>query len=473
MVAGRFVPTIARAASLVVGLMAVGVIASWPASFVAAQTHDEKPIELSGFSMSEAFEVQDNQPLDLSEKRILKLLYRIKKTSAKNLLQFSQFTQGTSWQDIVKKTPEFRFRVFSLQGTVQRVTRKRIPGATADDRIRSCFVSHCRSESGQAFQVVTLTSPSGWPLDVLLNEPIRFEGFLFGLVDAADAFADDLEDAADPSPLFVAKRMAWFPETANSDVGVSDSLVDLAKVGVDVGQFDFVRKQNTQALGTVDSDCFYQVLAGVGELPANEHPSESGFLGFISLLGSTANSNVDYFGSRVTFEARVRRCTPVQVSDPELKRKLGLSTYYQLMVFPDLEGQQISVDPTQKNLLYRQFPVTVCTRTLPAGFSSDQLVGEVLSFESVYFRFWKYKSKLTDDADVNGQLSPLFIVDQPQIVSLQRDFLSFVLGSFLMVTLCGLLAMVWFFRRTKTDKPLPERIDLSAFDLGPGESAVD
>ena len=358
------------------------------------------------FSMSEAFEVQDNQPLNLSETRMLKLLYRVKKTSTKNLIQYSQYSQDTSWRDVVDKTHESRFRVFNREGFVKRVSRKRIPGATANDGIRSCFISYCQSKSGEPFHVVTLSLPNLWPLDEPLSEPVQFEGFLFGLVDV-------LEDGTEPCPLFLAKRLAWFPVDANEDLGVSRSLVALAKVGVDIGQFEFVRKQNTQALGMADSDCFYQVLANVGELPKDEQPFDGGFLRFISLPGLTDLSSVNYFGDRVVFEARVRSCTPVHVSDPALRIELGLETYYQLIVFPDLQGQQIAVDPAEKNLVYSQFPVTVCARALPAGYSPEQLIGELVSCESVYFRFWKYKSKLTDEAKVNGQLSPLFVVDQP------------------------------------------------------------
>ncbi len=66
-----------------IGTLLISVWISLLGGTVAAQNHDEKPLELSGFSLSQAYEITDGNPLELTDSNLNKLLYRVQKTSDK------------------------------------------------------------------------------------------------------------------------------------------------------------------------------------------------------------------------------------------------------------------------------------------------------------------------------------------------------------------------------------------------------
>ena len=113
--------------------------------------------------------------------------------------------------------------------------------------------------------------------------------------------------------------------------------MSLAARGVDIGQLDFVRQQYGKPLGKEDSEIFFQLLSAIDSVPSNEVLPNT--LGFNELIESPR----DNLGNFVSFRAQVRKCSPVQITNPDLQARLGFDQYYQLMVFPDLDGQQIVV----------------------------------------------------------------------------------------------------------------------------------
>lgn len=132
-----------------------------------------------------------------------------------------------------------------------------------DDPIRGVYLARCQSESGERFDVLTLTSPAAWKSAELLDQPIEFLGFFYALIDD-QATRDSATDPTDGHvPLFVAKRLAWFPEKAIPSQGVTAAHVLLAAAGVDIGQLDFVRQQYGKPLGDEDSEVFFQMLSAI------------------------------------------------------------------------------------------------------------------------------------------------------------------------------------------------------------------
>lgn len=111
-------------------LMLVGsVLVSSFVATAAAQNHDQKPLELSGFSLSQAYEITDGVSLDLADPKLNKLLYRIKKTAKQSLLKASWFSQRVSWQQLADETSDYRLWVFQRRGRVREISPLRIPGA--------------------------------------------------------------------------------------------------------------------------------------------------------------------------------------------------------------------------------------------------------------------------------------------------------------------------------------------------------
>ncbi len=339
-----------------------------------------------------------------------------------------------------------------------------MPGAVRDDPIRGVYLANCETDSGERFDVLTLTSPRAWKQGDVLNQPIEFVGFFYALVDDNSSGIGEEVDSGNNVPTFVAKRLAWFPEAVNAELGVTNSHLLLAAHDVDVGQFDFVRQQYGTPLGNEDSAVFFQMLAAIDSLGQ----IEGEVLGFTDLMESPQQN----FGNAVSFQARVRKCSPIQITDPDLQNRLGFDHYYQLMVFPDLAGQQIIVkNPGGEDLVYGRFPVTMCARSLPDGMQPSDIENQQILVEGFYFRFWKYASDMTDQAGSSGQVSPLIIANCPVLVISDQAQLSYFIGGFLCVMVLALGSLFWLFGRSKrgpTLQALPSRLP-DEFDVTGGE----
>lgn len=447
---------------ILIMLMQAAILISPFVETASAQNHDEKPLELSGFSLSQAYEITDGDSLDLSDSKLNKLLYRIKKTTNQNLLEACRFSQDISWQQLLKETADYRLWVFQRRGRIHEIVPLRLPGASRDDLIRGVYLARCQSESGERFDVLTLTSPSAWKSDDALDQPIEFTGFFFALTKDESKAGSPEENV----PLFVARRLAWYPEEAIPAQGVTDANVLLAARGVDIGQFDFVRQQYGKPLGKEDSDIFFQVLSAIESVTPTEVTQPT--LGFNELM----KAPLENIGKFVSFRARVRKCSPVQITNPDLQARMGFDRFYQLMVFPDLDDQQIVVkNPDGEDLVYRRFPVTMCVRSLPAGMKPSDIENQQVVVEGCYFRFWKYASDLTDQAGVSGQISPLIISNCPLLVVSDGETLNLILCGFLLAIILGLVTLYWIFRNPKKrpalrsmPSDLPDQMDVTGID---------
>lgn len=181
---------------------------------------------------------------------------------------------------------------------------------------------------------------------------------------------------------------------------------------------------------------------------------------------------LDNLGNFVSFRARVRKCSQVQITNPDLQARLGFDHYYQLMVFPDLDDQQIVVkNPAGEDLVYRRFPVTMCARSLPAGMQPVDIENQQIMVEGFYFRFWKYASDLTEQAGVSGQISPLIISGRPVMVVSDGETLNVILCGFLLATILGLATLLWVFRNPRKRPALqsmphglPDQMDVTGIE---------
>ena len=461
-----------------------GILAgSFFSASTMAQTHDQTPIELAGFSVSEAFEIRDGQTLDVASVDFHKMIYRVLQTSTMNLRKYALFSSEVSWQQIIDDLPEYRLWVFARQGRVKSVTPIRLPGTDHETPIKSVYRADCVSDSGEKFQVITLRSPAAWKSATDLDEPIQFVGFLFANV-APDLPVDAVEandqppanqesnpasnDQANPAanngppmqvPLFIAKHLSWFPTAVNPDLQVTESRVLLAEHGVDIGGLDLVRREHTKGLGTADAEVFFQFLSAVERI--RREPSGKR-LDCDELL----RNSTEGFGNAVGFRARVRQCTQVQRPATSTGEPLEFEHYFQLVVFPDLDAQVVVKNEGHDDLLYRRFPVTVCCRSLPDGMTPAQIENQQIWVNGFYFRFWKYGSELTNAAEATGQLSPLIISRQPLMIAMGETQLDFFRSSMLIALIIGMCWTIWVLnsawkQKKRSGPDLPERIEVT------------
>ena len=158
----------------------------------------------------------------------------------------------------------------------------------------------------------------------------------------------------------------------------------------------------------------------------------------------------------------------------QVENRLGVSKYYQLMLFPNLDGAKIVVknnDGTKMD--YRRFPITICCTELPAGMSPSDVEKKQFVVDGYFFRFWKYRSDKTDEAASTGQVSPLIIAKCPQMIEPDTRSLNLTLFIFIVTVIAGLSALIGGYkiadrrRQSPVEKilgTLPERIDLSGLE---------
>ena len=446
---------------------------------------DEKAIELSGLSTSDSWEVDDFQPLDPSGTTFRKLLYRIGQVSNKSLKQWQHYSAEIDAAGLAADTRRARFRVFNRSGKATRVYRFDFSKEDAKDFLKGFFVVICEDENGAPFAIVSRSSIVGWSRMPKLEspQPIQFQGFFYGYVESGvdgdqrtilkiekrkTGFANgkpaEGEDrsvtSSNSMPVFIAKRFSWFPEQADSTLKVDASKIALARCGVDIGLLDIVRSKSGKPIGASEADCFWQMLAGCQKLDP-ENPKIKNRISFASMLGDP----LDSIGQAATVQGRVRQCVPVKATDPNVVSLLNTDTYYQLTVFPDLDGRPIHVSGKDGTVeVYKQaFPVTACLTTLPSEFNAESIVGETFKFDGFFYRMWVYPSERTDASSLDGQPSPLVMVSQSTLVKSTSDQLGIFVTCLVFAMLLAIVCVSWFVLRSKSKSPsldLPDRIEL-------------
>ena len=74
----------------------LSLLLALPLTASGKQEHNETPLELSGYSLSESYQVDDDQPADFEAPMLKQLLYRVRNTSPKSRARYSQFSQNTT-----------------------------------------------------------------------------------------------------------------------------------------------------------------------------------------------------------------------------------------------------------------------------------------------------------------------------------------------------------------------------------------
>jgi len=474
------------------------------------QVHDTPAIELSGFSVSEAFKIPESLPFDIEESNFQKLLYRALQTSPQTLATYANYSSEVTWEQILQQNAEFRTWVFQRRGTVTRVKRSILPGTEPGDPLRQVFRLFCQTENGDSFQVISLNVPRTWLNESHLNQPIEFTGFLYSLIED-DLPASNAIAAADKNllisneakgtsespieetsgelfvgvPLFISKYVAWFPTEVNAELGVTKTHVILAQQNVDIAGIERIMRQHGKKLTAAEGPLFFQFLDAIPEIPVDQL-TES--LGAVELLQNFRDAH----GQAVRFQARVRQCAVVRRPANSMSSADDFDQYYQLVVFPDLSPRQtsqaiplipntldvmppIEVTDGEKILTYSRFPYTICARSLPDGLTPAEMENQQIWVEGIFYRFWKYESEYTDAVGASGQLSPLIIVNQPQLVQgssrqLNQFINALLLGFLAIFVACGWTAWKLNRRRNSlktagtTGEPLPDRLDTRNFD---------
>ena len=426
---------------------------------------DELPTALSGIESSERFDVVDHQPWQPQSDYLLRLLYRVGHVSEQSLKRFESPQEGSFWHDLGEQAQTYRFRVVRVVGRARYVVPVRLDESVGVD-FKGYYRVQVTTESGATVWLACRAVPRTWPLNEPLDEPIVARGFFlafYRMPDDADGGAPGAPDTGssvpevEPSsgastesgvPVVVVRRPAWFPDRVDASKGVTASHVWLAGRGVDIGQFDRIRRRFNHPLGRDDAASMFQLLVAARQ--ADPFP-RSETISMFDLLQQPTR----HVGQAVRIEGHVRRVIRIDVeSDPQAKR-LGLDHYYELDLFVPLADRRIvikhrPVDEPQSEpieIVYEdRFPITVCVVDLPAP--PEAIRGRRVKVDGFLFRFWSYESTFTARVHpAAGQISPLVVGAMPMIDEASRLTIDWILGSAIAGVALGLIALFWYARR--------------------------
>jgi hypothetical protein len=409
-------------------------------------------LELWGVDRSHFDGLTDGVPWQEGEDELLlKVLYRLERIG---IAQFEDWSKGDPEPEKLGADPDSsRGEVFHVRGRVSLVEVHR-PVAEVRERFELDEYYQCRFRLGEEAQeaiVFARTIPDAWGRGEPMNE-------------RAGALAAFLKMAGDgqtgPLPVFVASRIAWYPNTLLGDLGMDVGLLD--DLGPDPSEFQAdTTGESGSGIGVRelrftgrDTEPFYQMLAAVGRADPNRLLGEA--RKELKATGQEHFSVVPLFnepyaqkGRLVLLSGTARRVLPVQVTSPDLARRFGFDRYFEIALF---------TEDSQSN------PLIFCVRELPEGMPTGEgpRYGEYLTVAGFFYKTWAYRARSADAAssDSKWQLAPLLIGPKP-VWRRQQEFatspwVGVIAGGLFVVALLGVWLALW--RYSLGDKRFREQV---------------
>jgi hypothetical protein len=466
------------------GILIVSIVIGLAQSVFGLQS--QLPADLSGLESNELYSIEDHAELTASDPNLVRMLFRASKTSEQNFVRFAKSNDKLTVQQVLANPRDHRACVVRLKGRVKRVWPVFIPGMDDNGPIAGFFLAKFEDQQGAEFLVAAPGSdemlkgteesksdmgvPGKWPSKKDMDQNAECFAYFLAVYDLQKNHPlgqTDHEGPGNPRqpignvldlhttdvPLFVARRVAWYPDRTNESMDVTPDEVLLAAHGLDVGQFDRVRANNNRHLSSGESQCFYEMLRAVKQLHPEEMPENA--LDFQRLL-----QNPDtHIGRAVRITGHVRRAVRIEVSEPFLLQQYGLDHYFELDMFVPLGGGKVVVNPpkvSEKNpgntddgaaqpIVYEnRFPLTVCVANLPC--SESEIENRSFIVQGFFFKLWNYHSSFTDrNASGVGQISPLIIALAPANEESSTASLDAILAISLLVVIGAGAVIAWFF----------------------------
>ena len=220
----------------------------------------------------------------------------------------------------------------------------------------------------------------------------------------------------------------------------NESWTCLAEAGFDLQQLEGLKRRNSQPLKGEDRQPMDALLAMVKQWGSNDFDSIRP-LSLLDLLADTSNSVC----RRVQMTGGVRQCLRIK-GDGEA----GSRDSFQLTIFPDLDGQKITVkSPNGNRVPYGRFAVTVRVSKLPSGETEQSLLDKRVRVDGFHFRFWRYDSAFSGQHGLKGQIGALVIGGPIKtLANPSVGLLDEALAWGVVLLVVGLMAMGWWYGRT-------------------------
>ena len=393
---------------------------------------------LDRFGIDDSFfaKLVDGEPIDGNEdETLMRIMYRLRDFREVDLEQWAR--PNPKLAELVKDRDANQGQVYHLVGRVTGI-EKLEPIAEVVERFELKHYFRCVMQlepSGQPAIVFARRVPEAWQN----GQPLDARAGAFGVFLK---FASN--DPEHPTPVFVARRIAWYPSTL------------LGTLGMDVGLFDSV--ENRTRLSGQDREAFYQMLAAVGRAKPGQliHAADERLKEDLPEMIRTDKDGQRYFsvvplfnepaemrGQLVELMGTARRVVKVRVSDEDIIARFGIDHYYNLFIY---------TDDSQDN------PLVFCVRDLPQGMpiGDDPQYAETVRVAGFFFKSWAYGVDQGYDAPEGTvhkrQLAPLLIGQEPvwyrREPPARNTLAGAIAGGLFVVMLLGIWVAVWRYNRS-------------------------
>jgi len=446
----------------------------------------ESPAVLSGFEPAEIFEAEDGGPLGTDSPILTRLLLRCLQVSDASFIRAARHTKSVSLKDCTANPRDFRFYSFAISGTATEFHS--YPLNHEDSLLVGFHLVHVNDATGTECLVAIPEPrdqrhrgalPDRWVPRESLDQPVRFFGFFMGLrrlandegsVSAPSALQNKLR-----APVFVARKLSWYPDRALEKYGIDENDVLLARAGVDFHQLRHVGRNGSYGIDADEALSFYQLLLAASQL---DHPMPvTRYIQLEEMLRSPRAC----LAKPVRLTGDVRRITEVTVADDHIRRTLGIEKYYQIDMFITLDNRKIVIQPPGKSrggqpvadgqatgdlVFEHRFPVTICTVSLP--MEPERIHRKRITVRGFFFKNWSYQSERSI-ASRSGvqQIAPLILAGEPAIAPSIPDYFGWGVTAFALCVLSATLLLAWSMRLGKSvdrQRSIPEKFELPVID---------
>jgi hypothetical protein len=413
--------------------------------------------------------------METENELLYKILFRIPRFLLEDIERWQQYE--ADWSEVASNLDQTRGKMYLIKGRATRVEKiELIPELARLYEFRRYYrvtVEHGEKPARQSI-IFTRNIPSTWPVGQKLNERVHVSGLLLKRGEAP------AEQADSPAPLiFAAQRIAWFPAQVEPELGVSADRQLLASLGMDISLFDEITQRT--GVSSSEREAFYQMLAAIRHAPYGDIGTDGNKQAKrpISEIDPLFQSPEQQVGELMTFVGTARRISKVEC-DPDIRRRLGLSHYYQVDVFIPLDNSQIRLGRKEDTaageeapIFTNSFPFTLCVAKLPQGMKETQEMNEQIRFTAFFYKLWTYKTVYMNQfGSEKKQIGPMLIGKQFELVEPKvwplRPYLGTIFGVLFLVALVGMWYGLW--RNFQADEEFQRTTLSRSYEVPGGKS---
>ena len=365
---------------------------------------------------------------------VLKILYQLRRFDGQDIAH--RVHHDLSAGELAEQFAEAQGRLHAVTGRVTHVAQVHLP-AELGKRFSIDTLYVCQMALAGAAAPATILAgsvPRIWLDEGPLDERAAADGLLL---------QRQKDDATAPALVFLARRVAWYPDQMQPQRGVNFGLTVLGDLHMDVGLWDQVRDR--RPLTAAEREAFYQLLEAVGRAGTRQlerlaqrnlgqlrgawQREEARLTRQLAAGDGDSDDAAGAGGETAAAAGRSTRSAEERLAATRAALKQaekGTFSVVPLFNQPDQQrGQLLTLTGTARRAVKiyvdasapvqrsadtaaaaldhyyeldvftadsRNYPVVFCLRELPPGFPEGDVIQEPVRIAGFYFKAWAYRA---------------------------------------------------------------------------------